>query len=367
VFDRTHDFIDKGALAYYFNGEDLWYWPDEVMNASSAVTVVDDSDTHNPTGRAISIVGTNSYSLNGADGTGLLYGSQVPATKLRFYVMAKANTSLTWSANFASFSSGTYTALCSISPTLTTSYSVYECDGDATSYSGENVYFTLGAAGTGNTVSIAWIAIRPWFSDLEVNGPVNATSYQVSGSPFGTANLADWTDSGAANGSVPVWNSTTSRWTPGSSIDQQTCNASLVANYARALCVYTITSAQILAFDGTYATAVPVITAPGAGRAIVVNSTTESAEYIFNTTPYSSQVVFGGAWGTTGSQALSLSPDISQSSNQVSWPCAGQCGEDNLPAGTIANTAFSVAASAAVTGGNGTIVLTIPYTVYPIQ
>ena len=48
-----------------------------------------------------------------------------------------------------------------------------------------------------------------------MNGPVNATSFQVSGSPIATGNLADWTNSGAANGSVPVWNSTTSKWTPG--------------------------------------------------------------------------------------------------------------------------------------------------------
>jgi hypothetical protein len=34
--------------------------------------------------------------------------------------------------------------------------------------------------------------------------------------PFGTANLADWTDGGVANGSVPMWNATTSQWTPGS-------------------------------------------------------------------------------------------------------------------------------------------------------
>jgi hypothetical protein len=34
--------------------------------------------------------------------------------------------------------------------------------------------------------------------------------------PFGTVNLADWTDIGVANGNVPVWNSTTGKWTPGS-------------------------------------------------------------------------------------------------------------------------------------------------------
>jgi hypothetical protein len=209
VFNRTHDFVDKGAAAYYFNDEDLWLWPNEVMNASSAVTVVQDSSS--VTGAAISVAGTNSYSLNGSNGTGWYYGSQIPAGKVRFYVMAKANTSLSWSANLASAG----TPLCSISPTLTTSYAVYYCDADATAYASTQAYMNLGAAGAGNTVSAAWIAIRPWASDGLVNGPVNATSFQVSGSPIATGNLADWTDSGAANGSVPVWNSTTSKWTPG--------------------------------------------------------------------------------------------------------------------------------------------------------
>jgi len=209
ALNRTHDFIEKGAAGYYFNDEDLWFWPTEVMNASSPVTVVPDSSSDS--GNAISIVGANTYSLNGANGTGLYYGSQVPAGKVRFYVKAKANTSLSWSANLASAGTG----LCSISPTLTTSYAVYYCDADATSYSGTNVYMNLSAPGTGNTVSVAWIGIKPWFSDLEVNGPINATSFQVSGSPIATGNLADWTDAGIANGDVPIWNSSTSKWTPG--------------------------------------------------------------------------------------------------------------------------------------------------------
>ena len=44
---------------------------------------------------------------------------------------------------------------------------------------------------------------------------ISAGGYQVNGAPFATGNLADWTNIGAANGSVPVWNSTTNKWTPG--------------------------------------------------------------------------------------------------------------------------------------------------------
>jgi hypothetical protein len=212
--NRTHDFIEKGAAAYYFNDEDLWYWPDELMDANQITTVVNDSSSE--TGEALSIAGTSSYSLFGADGTEWFYGSQVPASKVRFYVMAKANAPISWNVNLASYSSGIgYSTLCAISPTLTTSYAVYECDADATTYSGTSAYMSLGAAGAGNTISVAWIGIKPWFSDLEINGPVNATNFQVSGSPVASGNLADWTDSGVANGNVPVWNSTTSKWTPG--------------------------------------------------------------------------------------------------------------------------------------------------------
>jgi hypothetical protein len=52
--------------------------------------------------------------------------------------------------------------------------------------------------------------------------PIDAPSYNILNpatgavAPFGTVNLADWTNSGVANGSVPVWNSTTGKWTPGS-------------------------------------------------------------------------------------------------------------------------------------------------------
>ncbi len=47
-------------------------------------------------------------------------------------------------------------------------------------------------------------------------GKINAGGgYQVNGSPLATGNLSDWTDSGVASGSVPVWNSSTGKWTPG--------------------------------------------------------------------------------------------------------------------------------------------------------
>ena len=44
--------------------------------------------------------------------------------------------------------------------------------------------------------------------------PDASGTVMVSGNAV-TSNLADWTDSGVANGDVPVWNATTSQWTPG--------------------------------------------------------------------------------------------------------------------------------------------------------
>jgi hypothetical protein len=51
---------------------------------------------------------------------------------------------------------------------------------------------------------------------VETDGTIDAVSgYEVNGSALATGNLADWTNSGAASGSVPVWNAATSKWTPG--------------------------------------------------------------------------------------------------------------------------------------------------------
>jgi len=68
--------------------------------------------------------------------------------------------------------------------------------------------------------------------------PIDAPSYNVVNlstgavTPFGTSNLADWTDSGVANGSLSAWNSTTSKWTPTNSINVTalSCNGSLGTN-----------------------------------------------------------------------------------------------------------------------------------------
>jgi hypothetical protein len=50
---------------------------------------------------------------------------------------------------------------------------------------------------------------------VQTDGAMNAAGgFEVNGAALGTANLADWTNSGLANGQVPMWNATTSKWTP---------------------------------------------------------------------------------------------------------------------------------------------------------
>jgi hypothetical protein len=80
----------------------------------------------------------------------------------------------------------------------------------------------LTAGGTGATsASGAMANLLPGVASdgsngAAVTGNVNAAGFKVGGSLFGTANLADWTDGGIANGDCAVWNATTSKWTPGS-------------------------------------------------------------------------------------------------------------------------------------------------------
>jgi hypothetical protein len=60
---------------------------------------------------------------------------------------------------------------------------------------------------------------------LNVIGIVNAAGFDCSGSPISTGCLADWTNAGVVNGQVPVWNSSTGKWTPGSGSGTGSVNA----------------------------------------------------------------------------------------------------------------------------------------------
>lgn len=146
------------------------------------------------------------------------------------------------------------------------------------------------------------------------------------------------------------------------------CDASKVPLYGQAVCVFTLTSAQILAFDGTSATAVQAIAAPGAGRAIQYNSAISAFEYLSATTPYSADITLNTSWASVFSAMLNVGLPTSQSTDQIAL---GQSsgGTDNQPASVVNNSALSIfcGTNCPVTSGDGTIVMTIFFTVVPVR
>lgn len=160
-----------------------------------------------------------------------------------------------------------------------------------------------------------------------------------------------------------------SSWSCVGNVLLNTCDASTVPLYGQAVCITTITSAQILAMDGSSATAIQLIAAPGVGRVIIPNTVSASAEYIFNTTPYSDTTILIASWGTVVSDAdaLNCTVDTSQSTNQEAIGCNSASG-DFLPSSEVANTAYSVFnVNGPITDGDGTIIIDVPYSVHPIQ
>ena len=159
AFNRDSSFIDKGAAAYYFNAQDLWMWPNELVGYFGALTIA--SDTGSETGQSIIVSSAQTVYVSGSNGTQFYVGSQVPAGKMRVYFKLKA-------ASGTSFPVGAKanvsTSLgCTGSPfSVTTSYAVYSCDVDTTAYSGNSMLISLGGGSTTANVSVAWIGIRPW-------------------------------------------------------------------------------------------------------------------------------------------------------------------------------------------------------------
>ncbi|MGA7652693.1 MAG: hypothetical protein WBW68_09565 [Terracidiphilus sp.] len=161
ALNRTHDFIDKGASAYYYNSEDLWIWPGELTGFGSVFSTV--ADRTSETGTAWQLTGTKGYIAGGLDGTRMFWGEQFPAGKVRFYVKAKANTSIAgWTAEIVQHQSS-WVNVCVMKMNLTADYQVGYCDGDATGQIGAPAYvYFSGSGSSSNTVSVAWVALRPW-------------------------------------------------------------------------------------------------------------------------------------------------------------------------------------------------------------
>jgi hypothetical protein len=164
ALNRTHDFLSKGASAYYFNDEDLWMCPQEVSDdvggGTGTPVLTADSTSECGWNFAVNTSGRTNQYVSAANTVNLYIGSQLPASKLRIFFKAKAasSTSITVGATAGSTGLGSY------SPTLTTSYAVYSFDVNASSYSGSQFY--LNFASVSANVQIAWIGIRPWDSSI---------------------------------------------------------------------------------------------------------------------------------------------------------------------------------------------------------
>ncbi len=173
VFNRTHDFINRGASSYYFNDEDLWIWPGEGEPYTLTIPFVFDSTS--VTGAAFQLAqcagSCTAYNLYESNGTGWVIGQQVPAGPARIYFSAEAasaGTTLSVSSGYGTLGSSPLTALnCSKTLTLTTSYATYWCDVDMTGLAGNGFGIKLGGNIEASNVNVAWIAVKPWNTEME--------------------------------------------------------------------------------------------------------------------------------------------------------------------------------------------------------
>ena len=119
----------------------------------------------------------------------------------------------------------------------------------------------------------------------------------------------------------------------GSSGPLQTCDASTVPQLANAVCVFTLTTADLLQFDGTTSTAISIIGTPGAGKAIVSLSAT--ANYIAGSQPFSDNAFFVSLPVSNDTLYWGVEVGTSLSTNQfgVSYPLS-------LGSGSAESSAF---------------------------
>ena len=167
AFNRTHDFIDKGASNYYLNGEDLWMWPAEVGGyAGTTPGVVADMSAESGTALYIPTGTQANYYIYEANNSSLTIGSQIPAGPMRVYIRAKASAATTFFADAGYSATGGIPASslgCNLTMSLTVSYQVFSCDVNTAANSGDLFGIRLGNnTGTAASISIDWLAVEPW-------------------------------------------------------------------------------------------------------------------------------------------------------------------------------------------------------------
>ncbi len=172
IANRSHDFLDTGASAYYFNAEDLWMWPKELAGPGSPTVV---TDTASPSGNALKVATSTTFQVTTANVADLYVGSQLPAGKMRNYFFLRADSNTNFSVSAQAYESGSWTNIgCNTTFAVTTTYLVFSCDVDATGLKGDAYQIYLGSAASAN-VYVGYWGIRPYDSDPYGNYPAGGT------------------------------------------------------------------------------------------------------------------------------------------------------------------------------------------------
>jgi hypothetical protein len=131
----------------------------------------------------------------------------------------------------------------------------------------------------------------------------------------------------------------------------------------------TLTSAQLLALSTTPIT---IVTAPGAG--FFIFPTYYTMEYHFGTTAYagsgSCSFIYGPPPVVNPTNLLTLYNWTAATSGIIKAAAScgfiGICGEGLTPYTTMNNAAVVFTAPTAITGGNGTLTITLNYSILPL-
>jgi len=126
----------------------------------------------------------------------------------------------------------------------------------------------------------------------------------------------------------------------GSSGPLQTCDASTVPQLANAVCVFTLTTADLLQFDGTTSTAISIIGTPGAGKAIVSPSAT--ANYIAGSQPFSDNAFFVSLPVSNDTLYWGVEAGTSLSTNQFGVSLPLSLGSGSAESSAFINAPLSV-------------------------
>jgi hypothetical protein len=190
--DRTNDFIEKGAAAYYWNGYDLWFWPNELAT-NSTTAIATTADATSDSGLYFMVGGGASVVLQLSNAQSWYVGEQWPAGPVRLYVKAQG-LSGTASMEVNVSVNGSYIGCSSLSttaaPVPTGSYAVYACDANLTGLSGQ-VKVQIQETGGTYPLQVAWFAVKPWNQDEDETsltlGTPGGTGATAVGTPMTTS------------------------------------------------------------------------------------------------------------------------------------------------------------------------------------